>query len=261
MDSNNTVSALSEIPDVSNANKKLESRKSGQPSFRVAIFSLGDSLCHALAISMVVYFFWDCLNQSISSLTGWHASLFTLAYVFFMTEGLLIFLPHSVISRGWGHKHLIKLHWILELLGFIFLASGMTIIIVSKNQSNRRHFVSSHAITGLAAVILAVLVSLFGWWTRLDRQVPFIVFLGHSLKYHLGLKMSHLKLVHSALGVGSYGVGMAAQILGYFTHYYMNKHDAEWRVFLSVMTALLSLVAFLFASTSLYKRTRELLRK
>ncbi|XP_065353488.1 transmembrane reductase CYB561D2-like [Cloeon dipterum] len=253
MDSENTVSAHSEIgshiPDVSNANKKPESRKSGRPSFRVAFFSLGDSLCHALTISMVVYFFWDCLNQSISSLTGWHASLFTLAYVFFMTEGLLIFLPHSVISRGWGHKYLIKLHWILELLGFICLASGMTIIIVSKNQSNRRHFVSSHAITGLVAVILAVLVSLFGWWTRLDR------------KYHLGLKMSHLKLIHTALGVVSYGVGMAAQILGYFTHYYMKKHDVEWRVFLSVMTALLSLVAFLFASTSLYKRTREILRK
>ncbi|CAB3372225.1 Hypothetical predicted protein [Cloeon dipterum] len=231
----------SRIPDDAIAEKKLELRKSGQPDLRMTFLSLVDALSHALAIWLVVYLSWDCFSHF--ELLAWHGPLFTLAYVLFMTEGLLIFLPHSVLTRGWGHKHLVKLHWILQLLGFICIVLGMIIIVVYKLLNNKRHFAKPHSITGLVAVILAVLVSLFGW------------------KYHLGFKMSNLKLAHTALGVVAYGVGMAAQILGYFSNYYKKKHDVDWRVFLSVITGMLGLVAFLFASMSLYRRTMTFLRK
>jgi len=99
-----------------------------------------------------------------------------LQYMFFMTEGFLIFLPHNTLTRDWRRKHLVKLHWILQLAGFICIVLGMIIIVVYKLLNNKRHFAKPHSITGLVAVILAVIVSLFGWWTRLDRRVKFFYY-------------------------------------------------------------------------------------
>ncbi|XP_059485139.1 transmembrane reductase CYB561D2-like [Neocloeon triangulifer] len=222
-------------------------KSAGAPDFKLTLLSLVDAVCHGVAISLAIYLFYDCLREY--QLLSWHAPLFTLAYMLFMTEGFLIFLPHSALTRGWSRKHLVKLHWILQLIGFICIVLGMIIIVVYKLLNNKRHFAKPHSITGLVAVIFAVVVSLFGWWTRINR------------KYHYGFKLSTLKLFHAGLGVVAYGVGVAAQVLGYYSNYYIKKHDVDWRVFLSVITALLGTTTFLFAVASLYKRLRTYLHK
>jgi Eukaryotic cytochrome b561 len=80
-------------------------------------------------------------------------------------------------------------------------------------------------------------------------------------KYHFGLKLSHLKLLHSALGVIAYGVGVAAQVLGYYSNYYKKLHEFEWRLFMSLVTGLLGTVTFLFALKSLYERVKIVFQK
>jgi len=69
-----------------------------------------------------------------------------------------------------------------------------------------------------------------------------------------------LKLAHVFLGVVAYGVGVAAQVLGYFSNFYKEKHDFEWRLFLSVITALLGTLTFLFALNSFYFRFKTFLK-
>jgi len=73
-------------------------------------------------------------------------------------------------------------------------------------------------------------------------------------KYHYGFKLSHLKLAHVSLGV-------AAQVLGYFSNYYKKMHDFEWRLFMSGVTIILGAVTFLFALRNLYFRLKNLLSK
>jgi hypothetical protein len=68
-----------------------------------------------------------------------------------------------------------------------------------------------------------------------------------------------MKLAHTVLGVVAYGVGVAAQVLGYYSNYYKKLHDFEWRLFLSVVTTLLGTVTFLFALKSLYHRLKVFL--
>jgi hypothetical protein len=83
----------------------------------------------------------------------------------------------------------------------------------------------------------------------------------HFRKYHYGITLSHLKLVHSALGVIAYGVGVAAQVLGYYSNYYIKMHEFEWRLFMSLVTASLGTVTFLFALKSLCERVKIVFQK
>jgi len=63
--------------EMSNQNQKSSSDYREEPNFGLSALSLVDSLCHGIAISLVVYLWWDCMQ--VYKLLSWHGPLFTMA--------------------------------------------------------------------------------------------------------------------------------------------------------------------------------------
>ncbi|XP_059474837.1 transmembrane reductase CYB561D2 [Neocloeon triangulifer] len=166
-------------------------------------------------------------------------------YFIFMTEGFLIFLPQSLLTKGWNRPSLVKLHWLLQVLGFCCIALGLIAVVTIKIIKGNPHFSFPHSITGLVAIIMAACTGIGGYVSRLKPHPK-------------GPSLAQIKLGHVFFGMASYVVGVAALVLGYFTSYFGKLVDYEWRLFIAVITVLVSTVAFVNASVGFYRRAKNL---
>lgn len=167
-------------------------------------------------------------------------------YFIFMTEGFLIFLPESFLTRGWKHHQLVKLHWLLQTVAFCCIGLGLIAVVTIKIMVGNPHFSFPHSITGLVAIILSVLTGAGGVVIRMGP-------------YKKGPTMAQLKLGHVGLGIVAYGVGIAALLLGYFTTYLSKLVIFEWRVFMAVITVLVAALAFGNAVRGFFRRAQNLM--
>ena len=165
-----------------------------------------------------------------------------------MTEGFLIFLPESILTRGWKHHQLVKLHWLLQTVAFCCIALGLIAVVTIKIMVGNPHFSFPHSITGLVAVILAVLTGMGGVVIRMGP-------------YKKGPSLAQLKLGHVGLGLVAYFVGIATLLLGYFTTYFAKLVQFEWRVFMAVITVMVAAVAFGNAAVGFYSRVKNFVAK
>jgi len=163
-----------------------------------------------------------------------------------MTEGFLIFLPESVLTRGWKHHQLVKLHWLLQVVGFCCICLGLIAVVTIKIMVDNPHFAYPHSITGLVAIILATLTCCGGAVVRMGP-------------YKKGPSMAQLKLGHVGVGLVAYVVGIAALVQGFLTSYLGKLVYYEWRIFMAVATVLVTSVAFGNATFNWYKRVKNYL--
>ena len=80
----------------------------------------------------------------------------------------------------------VTLHWTLHATGMSLMIIGLIITIVNKNRIGKEHFVTPHAKLGLSAIILAILVGMFGILANNTRWLyprirPVLVKVGHAI--------------------------------------------------------------------------------
>lgn len=86
-----------------------------------------------------------------------HAWLCTIGYQVFMAEAILVYYAPNSWSYFLSYKTKRHLHWILHLIGAIFIISGNVLISVIRTTphfTNHNRNASMHSITGLSGCLL-----------------------------------------------------------------------------------------------------------
>ncbi|XP_059468549.1 transmembrane reductase CYB561D2-like [Neocloeon triangulifer] len=210
----------------------------GDNKFQTLAWILVQSLCHGIIFAIVFSIIWYSFVDY--ELFSFHPTCFSIGYFLFITEGFLIFLPNSVVTRNLKRQTIVKIHIALQTLGFAFIVSGFVIIIVHKFNKGYSHFVTPHSITGLVAVILTALSTLGGITTRL--KVP---------------NLARIKLGHNFIGLLAYGVAIAAMCMGVWAEL-REVIKEEWCIVIIVLTCVVAAVALANALFSFIRRVKNL---
>lgn len=130
-------------------------KKKYSTSFKIESYfnTLVHILNGAVACAMTLYLIREVLNgwPSTNDTFPLHAFLSTVGYQLFMAEAILVFYAPNSWTYFLSNKTKKHLHWILQLIGAIFIISGNVLISVIRRTP---HFATAHAITGLNATIL-----------------------------------------------------------------------------------------------------------
>lgn len=139
----------SEVEKVAEIKSKNET-KEYPTSFKVQ--SYFNNIVHILnggvACFMTIQLIREIRNgwPNTNDLFPLHAFLTTVGYQLFMAEAILVFYTPNSWSYFLSLKTKKHLHWILHLLGAIFIIAGNVLISVIRTTP---HFVTVHSITGL----------------------------------------------------------------------------------------------------------------
>lgn len=145
---NGTAKEIDESEIVTEIEEKSVSKFS--TSFKVE--SLFNGLVHilngAVACALTLHLIREVLNgwPSTNDLFPLHAFLTTVGYQLFMAEAILVYYTPNSWSYFLSYKTKKHLHWILHLIGAIFIISGNVLISVIRTTP---HFATVHSITGL----------------------------------------------------------------------------------------------------------------
>lgn len=126
-----------------------EKGKKYSTSFKVQSYfnTLVHILNGAAACCLTLYFIREANNDwpSTNDTFPLHAFLTTVGYQFFMAEAILVYYAPNSWSYFLSYKTKKHLHWILQLIGAIFIIAGNIHISVIRTTP---HFATPHAITG-----------------------------------------------------------------------------------------------------------------
>lgn len=112
-----------------------------------------------------------------------------------MTQAILSFYPFNVITQPYSRKTRKTIHWVLEATGSTAALTGMIIEYVSRSQSSKSHFSTTHSIIGLIAGIFTLIGMLNGisalWAVELRTYT----------------KPVYLKFLHNLTGISAFTIG------------------------------------------------------
>ncbi|KAG5874396.1 hypothetical protein JTB14_012379 [Gonioctena quinquepunctata] len=108
-----------------------------------------------------------------------------------MAEGVQIYRKESLVTCGETRLDNVKIHAVVMLLGFLCVTIGVSLRI----SANSDHFTSTHGKLGLSAWIIAFVAAIGGLVS--SRR-----------------KNSIIKLIHVAVGVTAYLLGIIALVFG-----------------------------------------------
>lgn len=118
-------------------------------SFKVQSYfnTLVHILNGAVACAMTLYLIREVRNDwpSTNDTFPLHAFLTTVGYQLFMAEAILVYYAPNSWSHFLSYKTKKHLHWILHLIGAMFIIAGNIHISVIRTTP---HFATVHAITG-----------------------------------------------------------------------------------------------------------------
>lgn len=139
-----------------------------------------------------------------------------------LTEGVLFISKENPIGRRLRLNHTLKLryHWIAVTISLVLVAIGFIVIIINKNNKNKEHFKTWHAIFGLIALIGCVPAVLNGIAALFDVE----------LKNYI--KPALNKAIHVASGKLSVIFGGLALILGVYTNWFVKASGNNKYLFL-----------------------------
>lgn len=120
------------------------------------------------------------------------------------------------ITRNWK----LRWHWGLLTLAALCIAVGFAVAVVNKNQLNKEHFKSWHAIFGLLAVM--------GFIPPVINGIPAL----YDVDLKAYIKPNFTKTVHQASGTVGYIFGGLALILSVYTNWFASYIDNSKYVFL-----------------------------
>lgn len=205
---------------------------------RTAMAAFTHVLCIAFTVFIVV------LARPGSSLFSWHPFLMTLAFLFFMTEAILLFSPHGSPVRKLAHKTKGRIHWVLQCLCVTCAAAGLVVIVYNKDLNGKPHLTSWHGLFGLITMCVVGLQSL--------AAVPLIY---HSLAK--GWSLAKLKRYHAASGLVTYLFGSGTLLLGLCSAWFTAAvSDYTW--YLSALCPALSALVIMDQVSRAYTAKKRL---
>ncbi|XP_037048196.1 cytochrome b561 domain-containing protein 2-like [Bradysia coprophila] len=202
---NNGTEKLDEIKDEETPEieaKRVE--KKYTTSFKVESYfnTLVHILNGAVACFMTLYLIREVMNDwpGTNDTFPLHAFFTTVGYQLFMAEAILVFYAPNSWTYFLSHKTKKHLHWILQLIGAIFIIFGNVWISVIRTTP---HFATVHSITGLISMILLGITMLQGVWA----------YFAFDLRAYM--KPIQSKFLHNIHSLLCFVIGMISLIFGY----------------------------------------------
>ncbi|XP_053577087.1 transmembrane reductase CYB561D2 [Bombina bombina] len=160
---------------------------------------LSGATAHLTAVTLTVYVTY--VSRPGTSLFSWHPFLMTVAFLFLMTEAILIFSPDSSLLRSFTRRAKGRAHWILQLLSVICAVIGLVIIYSNKVLHEKPHFSTWHGLIGALTLSWALLQSVGGLTLMYPKLIQ---------RWNLATR----KLYHATAGLLGYLLGCTSLLLG-----------------------------------------------
>ncbi|XP_067937493.1 transmembrane reductase CYB561D2-like [Watersipora subatra] len=149
-------------------------------------------VAHALVFTFTCMIAYSVVPGS--SLFSWHPFLMTLAFVLFMTEGILMFSQQSSFIRG-DRKLQVRSHWVFQVMMLTCAILGCMAIFTNKNNNNVAHFTTAHGRLGAITVFLSCGQVLAGIGLLYPNLIKNFVSLGQAKIYHATFGLLNYTLV------------------------------------------------------------------
>ncbi|KXJ74435.1 hypothetical protein RP20_CCG013703 [Aedes albopictus] len=187
---------------------------------------LFNTINHMLIAYVSIYLSYVSYMNGFKNLFTWHIFLPAVGYHFFMAESFLTLYSNNSWTMENTPEMKRRLHWILQVIGCLAIFVGTGLEIYDKEEKNRSHFKSPHAITGLVSIVFIVLSMLNGWAAMYAMKIRHII------------KPIYIKLSHYLCGIVAFVIGMTSLALEYSPRRMLSKENVNMLIlFTSVVSA------------------------
>lgn len=108
-----------------------------------------NTVTHALIGITTFYITWYAFTIGFEEYQTYHAWFTTIAYQFFMSEGILALYNQNTFTMSIQSRVFkIRIHWVLQSIASVMAIYGMIMMIYNRQITNRSHFHNTHGITG-----------------------------------------------------------------------------------------------------------------
>lgn len=170
-------------------------------------------LTHLLLILPILYILVVAFHRP-EQLFTWHPICMSLGALMII-EGVFSISGEALLSHKLSRANRITIHWIMLTTGLCLILSGLIIAIVNKNNLNKDHFVSFHAILGLTTIVLASLVAIFGIIANNTRWL------------YPRIRPVLIKVLHAFGGITMTILFIASVIAGSYTHWLEHQNVGD----------------------------------
>lgn len=166
-----------------------------------------------------------------------------------MTQAIVIYSgDHFIFNEKPTTKSKLKIHWILQAFAATCITIAFICIWIQKVKLESEHITTVHAILGLTAYILWLISIVIGITTAYAAELRHVI------------KPIILKILHPALGILSYSLGMVASFYG-IEHGAENRMQlsTNWIYGLNILVGIIWIAAILSPILSLGRKSTTLL--
>jgi cytochrome b-561 domain-containing protein 2 len=181
----------------------------------LTIFEVFINNCnHALIAITTFYISWYSWKIGFTNYETGHTWYSTLGYQLFMAEGIMATYNRNTFTMGVKKRSWkIHIHWILQVIGTGFVMYGTILEIYKRDITNKKHFHSTHAVTGLVSFILLTISFVSGISALFAAEMRKVI------------KPILSKAAHNFISSACYVVGMVSIIWAYKTKRFMTRAD------------------------------------
>jgi len=163
-----------------------------------------------------------------------------------MAEAVMIMSQGNIIASNLSRQGRVRLHWILQASAAGFIFAGFLVIVINKNLHKKNHFESWHSVIGLVFLVCVGITSSGGVVTL------------YSLRLKQYIKPAKMKLFHNLLGVLTFVIGVATEIFGIYTHWFLTHANLSAQIVCTVFVVLGGIFTLESAVKSAYARLKAL---
>jgi len=169
-----------------------------------------------------------------------------LQFLLLMAEAVLIMSQGNIIASNLSRQGRVRLHWILQASAAAFIFAGFLVIVINKNLHNKNHFKSWHSVIGLVFLVCVGITSSGGVVTL------------YSLRLKQYVKPAKMKLFHNLVGVLTFVVGVATEIFGIYTNWFLKHSSLSAQIVCTLFIVLGGIFTLESAVKSAYARFKAL---
>ena len=136
-----------------------------------------------------------------------------LQYLILVSNAVLIMADSSILTSNLSFQNRIKAHWIIQVFALILMVIAQICIFTNKVNLGKSHFQTTHSIFGLITLILTMLTSIGGIFTK------------YALQLRNQIRPVVLKCFHSFAGMIVYVLALITIMLGFNQMWHEKKDD------------------------------------
>ncbi|XP_044010461.1 transmembrane reductase CYB561D2-like isoform X2 [Aphidius gifuensis] len=202
---------------------KPEGETKGLPNAFGLVMSV---LTHVLLLAPVIYILSFFIGN-LDVLFSWHPTCMVIGVGLLIFEGVFSISGEANLNQKVSRINRITIHWILHTIGLSLMYIGLIVIIINKNIHDKEHFTTLHGKIGLASVILATFVGLFGVLANNTRWL------------YPKVRPILLKVVHGYGGIGMTILFLITIINGSWNYAFPDNSTSQILVLLSFIIAII----------------------